>query len=338
MKYRAFILPFIKSYIFNACLALWCFFLLSNVGSSVAASFNEEKVPKTTEDLLAIQDALVESAAKVREATVSISIGEGFGSGVIVSKEGLILTAAHVTTAVDKELTVILNDGTRLNAVSMGLISDTDAAMMRIVDEGVYPYVEINRDDDYKLGHWVFALGHSGGFDQVRGPVLRLGRIVRDEEATLHSDCKVIGGDSGGPLFDMSGQLIAIHSRVNQRVVSNMHIPMREYLSHWAALESNQFLGDGPFAERPVKGSGFLGLATSDTDAGIRVDRVLAEGAADKAGFLLGDLIREIDNEPIGDKSEMVKILDEKATGDKLEVLVTRDDAEISMNVKLGKR
>lgn len=322
--------------------ALWLWIALVGLSSAELyaneLSFNEQKVPKTQGDLMKIQKTLVEKSTKVREATVSIKIGEGFGSGVIVSAEGLILTAAHVTTSVDKELTVILNDGTELKAVSMGLVSDSDAAMMRIIDKGPYPYVEINHEDDYKLGHWVFSLGHSGGFDKVRGPVLRLGRIFEDMETTLKSDCKVIGGDSGGPLFDMNGLLIAIHSRVIPGLETNMHVPMREYLKHWDEMMNNEFLGDGPFATRPVKGSGFLGFASSDTDEGLRIDRLLEGGAADEAGFLVGDLIREIDSEPIDDKAEMVTILEEQAEGDKLEILITRGSEEVTINVKLGRR
>ena len=212
---------FYKKYIpqLNAVFAAALLFnvdCLCTVACSEVPSFNYQKVPKTTQDLIAIQDALVENLERVRKATVSISLGQGFGSGVIVSADGLILTAAHVTAAVGKELTVILNDGTRLHAISMGLVSNTDAAMMRITESGDYPYVEINKNNDYRLSHWVMALGHSGGFDVERGPVVRLGRILKDSETTLHTDCKVIGGDSGGPLFDLNGELIGIHSRVSK--------------------------------------------------------------------------------------------------------------------------
>ena len=318
---------------------LWACFVFSQ-GSSDAngRDINEQRVPRTQEDLIAIQDALVKNSAMVREATVSISIGDGFGSGVIVSPDGLILTAAHVTAAVGKDLTVILNDGTKLKALSMGLMADTDAAMMRIVEEGSYPHVSINRKDDYELGDWVFCLGHSGGFDQVRGPVLRLGRILKDTDTTLYTDCKVIGGDSGGPLFDMNGHLIAIHSRVNQGVVSNLHVPMREYIANWEALEDSKFLGEGAFAQRPVKGSGFLGIGSSDSDDGLRVDKLLKDGAAEKAGFMVGDLIRKMNDEPIALKEEMVKALEELATGDMVSFLVSRGDEEVSLQVKLAEK
>lgn len=300
--------------------------------------FNEKTVPQTKADLIEIQNALVESLQRVRKATVSISLGQGFGSGVIVSPDGLVLTAAHVTAGVDKELTVILNDGTKLKAVSMGLVSNTDAAMMRITEEGEYPYVDINKDNNYKLGHWIFALGHSGGFDKERGPVVRLGRIVKDSETTLHSDCKVIGGDSGGPLFDMEGRLIGIHSRVSKTMEQNMHVPMREYIKHWDEMKENKFLGDGPFAKRPVKGSGFLGFGSTDSDDGLLIGKVLKDGPSDKAGIKAGDIILKVDDTDIADKEAFKAILKEKSVGDNIKLVIQRKGKEKTIELKLGKK
>ncbi len=305
--------------------------------------FNEKKVPESKDDLLSIQQALMEHQDQARMATVSVKLEQGFGSGVIVSPEGLVLTAAHVSGGVGKELTIVMNDGSEYKAVSMGLVSTTDAAMVRIVDKGPeggsFPHVEINKENDYMLGHWVFALGHSGGFDQDRGPVLRLGRIVQVKESTLQSDCKVIGGDSGGPLFDMAGRLIGIHSRVGREtVVENMHVPMREYLKHWDAMEKNEFLGDGPFAQRPVKGSGFLGMGTKDSDDGLMVSKVGKGMAAEKAGVKVGDIILEMDGEVIENKTSLKTFLAEKAAGDSIQIKLSRGGEEQLIKVKLEKR
>ncbi len=301
-------------------------------------TFNEKEVPKTKADLLEIQTALVEHLEPAREATVSIRLEEGFGSGVIVSPQGLILSAAHVTGGVNKKLTVILNDGTELKAVSMGLQSETDAAMLRITEQGNYPHVEMNRDDDYLQGHWVFALGHSGGFDMERGPVLRLGRIVMNSRTTLHTDCKVIGGDSGGPLFDMSGKLIGIHSRVSGTMEQNMHVPIREYLNHWKDLESGNFIGDGAFAKRPVKGSGFAGFACEDTDDGLLIGEVLENGPAAEAGILAGDIVLELDGQKISDKAQLQSILKEKASRDEVNIVILRDGEQKNLKLTLGGR
>jgi len=316
-------------------LAVGC---LCTVAYSEVPTFNYQKVPKTTQDLIAIQDALVENLARVRKATVSISLGEGFGSGVIVSADGLVLTAAHVTAAVGKELTVILNDGTRLQAISMGLVSNTDAAMMRITESGDYPYVEINKNNDYRLSHWVMALGHSGGFDEERGPVVRLGRILKDSETTFHTDCKVIGGDSGGPLFDLNGELIGIHSRVSKSMEQNMHVPMREYIKNWKSMKEDEFLGDGPFAKRPVKGTGFLGVSTMETDDGLLIKKVGKNSAAEKAGLKTGDVICKVNDREITLKTELKDELKQMAADQTITITILRNKQLEKVKVKLGNK
>jgi serine protease Do len=203
--------------------------------------FNDKKVPNAN-DLIAIQELLQKNKDRARAATVCIKIGKGSGSGVIVSEDGLILTAAHVSAGVNKKLTVIMEDGKELEARSLGLHSETDAAMIQITEKGSYPYVNIEPEKERdnastKLGDWVFSLGHSGGFDKERGSGLRLGRLVRIAETTIQSDCTLIGGDSGGPLFDINGTLIGIHSRVGKVTEQNMHVPMHVFHTHWDALK-----------------------------------------------------------------------------------------------------
>lgn len=333
--------PYCKLLARPLCVAVMC--VCSSVFGAEDLPFNLKKVPTSKEDLLSIQNSLADVVSDARAATIGVKLGQGFGSAVIISPEGLILTAAHVSGGVEKELTVVMNDGSEYKAVTMGLLSETDAAMMRIVekhkDGKPFPYVEVNKENDYKIGHWVFALGHSGGFDQERGPVLRLGRIVQDKPTTLQSDCKVIGGDSGGPLFDMKGRLIAIHSRVGREtVVENMHVPMREYLSHWKQLEASEFVGNGPFAKRAVKGAGFLGLGTKDSESGLLAEKVGEGHAAEKAGVKSGDVILEMGGAKIADKAAMKEFLAEKVEGDAFDMKILRDGKEMTLKVKLGKR
>jgi len=186
--------------------------------------YNDKKIPGV-EDLMQIEKSLKANLAKARAATVCIQIGQGSGSGVIISEDGLILSAAHVSTGVGKEMKIVMEDGTEYNVISLGLDSETDASMLQITDEGKYPFVEFEPGKT----QWVFSLGHSGGYDKDRGSVVRLGRIVRIADRTIQSDCKLIGGDSGGPLFDMNGMLVGIHSRVGEVLDVNMHVPLHVY-------------------------------------------------------------------------------------------------------------
>jgi serine protease Do len=300
---------------------------------------NDKKAPENRKDLEAIQTALIAALPRTRAATVCIEIEEGSGTGVIVSEDGLILTAAHVATGVKKKVTVILEDGTKLKAETLGLVSDTDAAMMRITDKGTWPFVEIDRKDSSRLGDWVFALGHSGGFDKDRGLVVRLGRLVRIAHSTLQSDCILIGGDSGGPLFDLSGRLVAINSRVGGEVQENLHVPMSVFIQNWDAMLKNEFIGDGPYAKRPVKGSGFLGLATdARPEGGLKVTKVGNKTPAEEAGLKEGDVILKLNGTPLAKREDLQSLLKEMAAGDEITLDLVRGGKNETLTLNLGAR
>lgn len=300
---------------------------------------NDKKVPENRHDLDAIQQHVKESLPAARRATVCIDLGNGSGSGVVVSPEGLILSAAHVTSGVGKEFTVIFEDGRKVKAESLGLNSSVDCAMAKIVEPGTYPFVELDRDDTAKLGDWVFALGHSGGFDKERGVVARVGRLVQVKDSTVQSDCSLIGGDSGGPLFDLSGRLIGIHSRVGNRTQENMHVPVREFIKNWDRMLKEEFVGDGPFAKRPEKGKGFLGLGTRDRAAGgLDVEKVGRESPAEKAGMKSGDILLKMDGVELKSKEQFQELLKEKAPDDRVALELLRNGKPETLTLRLGER
>lgn len=300
---------------------------------------NDLKAPQSRNDLETIQKAVQSALPKVRAATVCIEIKEGSGTGVIVSKDGLILTAAHVATGVKKKVTVILEDGTRLKAVTLGLVADKDAAMLKILDEGTYPFVEIDHDETTHLGDWVFALGHSGGFDKERGSVVRLGRLVRIANSTFQSDCMLIGGDSGGPLFDLSGKLVGIHSRVGQQLQVNMHVPMTEFIANWDGMMNSEFIGEGPYAQKPEKGTGFLGIATETRpEGGLRVTKVGEKSPAEEAGIKPGDVLLKFNGTDLEKRDQMKELLNEMSAGDEITLDTERAGKPKTYTLELGER
>lgn len=302
-------------------------------------AINDKKAPAGRKDLEEIQRLLRAALPDARAATVCIQLGKGSGSGVVVSEDGLILTAAHVTGGVGKEFTVRFEDGRKVKAESLGLNSENDAAIARIIDEGTYPFVPIDRKDSTRLGDWVFSLGHSGGFDKNRGSVVRLGRLVRMANSTYQSDCNLIGGDSGGPLFDLTGRLIGIHSRVGQRLPENMHVPVSEFLSDWDELMGSEFIGKGPFAKKPEKGKGFLGLLAEDHDGdGLKVKRVGRESPAEAAGIKAGDVLLKMDGNELAQVDDLKDMLKEKAPDDEVTFDMLRDGEPETLTLRLGSR
>ena len=306
--------------------------------------FNDKKSP-SAEDLIVIQKMLQESAEKVRKATVCVQLDQGSGSGVIVSEDGLVLTAAHVSAGVDQEIKIITEDGTEYNARTLGLNAKNDAAMIQITDKGPFPYVKIDtantRDTaSTKLGDWVFSLGHSGGFDKERGSGLRLGRLVRIANETIQSDCTLIGGDSGGPLFDIKGTLVGIHSRVGGVNDINLHVPIHVFHTHWDALKKGDFIGPGPFAQMPIPGQAFIGIAMEEVANGLKVTDVDEESSAGKANIQIGDIITKANGKELNKRSTLADLMKDKASGDILMLEIIKKDEEkpVELELKLGNR
>ena len=303
-----------------------------------AFPLNSKEAPESQGDLLAIQDALQKALPKAKAATISILVGDGSGSGVIVSEDGLVMTAAHVSTGVGKKLTVIMPDGKKLKAVSLGLRADVDAALVQIEEEGTYPFVEINETGDTKLGDWIFSLGHSGGFDKERGVVVRLARLVRVANNTIQTDGTLIGGDSGGPLFDMEGRLVGIHSRVGPQLPVNMHVPISVFIESLEKMKASEFIGEGPFAKLPEKGKGFLGIGTEAAEGGLKITKVGEKSPAEKGGLKEDDLIKKLNGVELAKRDDLKGVLAELAPGDELKLEIIRDGKDENITLELGKR
>ena len=117
-----------------------------------------------------------------------------------------------------------------------------------------------------------------------------------------------------------------------------MHIPMREYVKHWEGMQTDEFIGEGPFAQKPVKGSGYLGVGTEDSDDGLRIVKIGKDSPAEKEGLKVDDVILALNDQEVSDKSSLKAILAEMAEGDSLEVKVLREKEELVIKVELAKR
>ena len=167
---------------------------------------------------------------------VALEVGFGSGSGVIISEDGLVLTAGHVCGRPGRSVRFTFANGKVAHGKTLGLDADADTGLMKITDPGPWPYVPTGDMDEAKAGDWVLALGHPGGFDLQRSLVVRLGRIIRYVEGALQTDCTISPGDSGGPLFDMAGRVIGIHTAISSSMAENFHVEISEYYSTWDQL------------------------------------------------------------------------------------------------------
>lgn len=296
-----------------------------------------EKAPKTDlATLLRVQTDVQKLLPLVRPALVAIQAGGGTASGVIISPDGLLLTAAHVPGAPGKEMRVIFEDGSVTTAKSLGLDKTTDAALAQLKKRPKpWPYVKLSREViKAQPGEWCFALGHPGGFDKARGPLLRVGKIIKQTANSLHTDCVLMGGDSGGPLFNFSGEVIGIHSQIWEGRDQNVHVSMAPFLRSWDAMQKSQVI-----KVWGVGAGGYLGVATvMNDDLELEVMDVLESSPAKKAGVLAGDVILSVNGEAMTDQQQFSATVRARAAGEVLKIGLRNDGKNRELSVKLAQK
>jgi serine protease Do len=292
--------------------------------------------PVTLERLQSVQSQVQSELERVRKSLVVLRNGDGTASGVIVSPSGLILTAAHVTMKPGSRINVVLPDGSTAIATALGLDNTTDAGLAEMRDKKkVWPYVEVERDvSKVGVGDWCFAIGHPGGWDEARGLVLRVGRVLKQTANSLQTDCVLMGGDSGGPLFDLKGRVIGIHSQIWTGRNQNMHVSMAPFLRSWEQMKGSEIIKTWG-----IGSGGYLGVAPGLAESGaVRVDEVVVNSPAARAGLRDGDVLLQLDSEPLLDDRHFSALVRQRAAGDVITVKLRRGEVERVMEVKLGQR
>jgi serine protease Do len=300
------------------------------------------KIPETAAELESLQAMVQKVIEKCSPATVGVIIGAGAGSGVIVSEDGLVLTAAHVSGEPNRDCLIVLPDGTRLKGKTLGTNERKDSGMIKIVEEdpkkvpkdGKWPYLPMGKSGDLKKGQWVVSLGHPGGFKSGRTPVARLGQVQENRPARdlLRTNCTLVGGDSGGPLFDLNGNVVGIHSRISFSLDNNIHVPADSFKADWDQLLKGEQVG------KEKKTAAVLGISFDDNAKDAKIEIVEDDGPAAKAGVKPGDVITKFDGEAVPTADDVRAQMKKRKPGDKVTLTVRRAAETVKIEVTLGKR
>jgi S1-C subfamily serine protease len=219
------------------------------------------------ESFLAVQRQVEAVQPKVVKSTVGLRIGgRGFGasgSGVIISTDGYVLTAAHVVgSRPNRPCAVILSDGRQLTGTILGSDTEDDYAVVKITEPENLTAAPLGDSATLRGGQWVLSTGHPLGIKDGRPPVLRIGRVMsmpggRQGRTVrrVFTDAPLISGDSGGPLFDLNGRVVGINSMITQgeRRMASIHVPVNLPKAVLAQLEKGEAATfedgeDSPFA------------------------------------------------------------------------------------------
>jgi serine protease Do len=297
--------------------------------------------PENLDDLKAIEQHFKEVLAKVLRCTVCVR-ASGSGSGIIVSADGLVLTAGHVSGEPGRDITILTPDGKSHKGKTLGGNGSIDSGLVKITDPGPWPFVEMGRMADVKKGDWCVVTGHPGGFKPGRSPVVRVGRVLdindRVTARYIRTDCTLVGGDSGGPLFDMQGRVIGIHSRIGGSITANMHVPIDTYRETWVRLVKGERWGKGiGKAIRPTGGEPDFGFQLEPGDK-ITVGTVAKDSPAEKAGLKTGDVIAKIDGKETTTTAALREQLQAKKPGDTVTFEVRRGSETLTVRVVAGRK
>lgn len=298
---------------------------------------------RNLEDIARLEAKVQAVSKKTMPATVALlsEKTQSSGSGVITTADGLILTAAHVVQGAE-ELSVVFPDGKQVPGKVLGANYSRDIAMVKITEKGPWPYAEIGASKPLVAGDWVVALGHSAGFDAARTPPVRFGRVVSKGPGNfLTTDCTLIGGDSGGPLFDLDGKIIGINSSIGMSLTNNNHAGVDGFKDDWDRMLAGEAWGElsmnHPFAnpEMPVLG---INMGERRGVKGVPVAGVVPRSPSAAAGVRTGDIILSLDDSEIPDASKLLQVLAKRQPGDTVKLGVRRDRKELVINVVLASR
>ncbi len=288
-------------------------------------------------------DPLYEFFRRFRVPVPPQGVQRGIGSGFIVSPDGYILTNAHVVDGA-KSVQVKLTDRREFTARVMGTDPRSDVALIKI-DASNLPVVHVGRSHDVEVGQWVVAVGSPFGFENsvTAGIVSATSRSLGGESYVpfIQTDVAVNPGSSGGPLFDLNGNVIGINSQIYSRTGGYMG------LSFAVPIDVAMHVKDELQAHGKVT-RGRIGVSIQSVNQslaasfglprpeGALVSSVEEHGPAARAGLKPGDVILAWDGTAVTESSSLPVLVADTAPGKTAAVRIWRDSAERTVNVTVA--
>ncbi len=271
----------------------------------------------------------------------------GFGSGVIVSENGYIVTNYHVISEAD-EIEVTLNDQRTYVAEVEGTDPDTDIALLKI-DETNLPHILFGNSDVLKVGDWVLAVGNPFGLTSsvtagiISAKERSLGVLRGSEmpiESFLQTDAAINVGNSGGALVNLRGELVGVPTLILSPTRTNI---------------GNAFAVPSSIVQRVVENiieygevrRGILGVSIREVTSqlvsekgieeidGVYVEEVIKGGAADQAGIQSGDVILEVEGNETDSPGELQRYISHHQPGDRVTIQLKRDGNSLELTAQL---
>ncbi len=266
-------------------------------------------------------------------------VQNSLGSGVIVTKEGHIITNNHVVDQVD-EIEVVLSDGRTRKARLIGADADLDLAVLKVDEPGIKP-LKLGDSDAVQAGDFVLAVGNPFGFDETvtEGIISSKGRPNRADGFGdyLQTDAAINPGNSGGPLIDLRGEVIGINTAIISRTGTSSGIGFA-IPSNTVRMALESLLKRG----RIIRG--YLGIETTGIqpgqiqkadDSGVLVVAVMPNSPAAEAKIERGDVIEKFNGHDVRNIMELRRLVSQVDVDKKVQVEVTRNGKPITVTAQI---
>lgn len=266
----------------------------------------------------------------------------GIGSGFIISADGYVVTNNHVVKDAD-EIVITMTDGEEYDAKMVGSDSKTDLALLKLEKAKNMPYVSWGDADKSRVGDWVLAIGNPFGLggSASTGIISARGRDIRSGpyDDYIQVDAAINRGNSGGPLFNLQGEVIGINTAIYSPTGGSVGIGF----SIPSSLARNVItqLRDSGEVERAWIGVEIQPLSDDlaegferDNDHGALVANVTQGNPADKAGIKAGDIILSFDGEEIKEMRDLPRVVAQSTVGKNYKVVVWRNGAEKNLTIE----
>jgi len=279
--------------------------------------------------------SVADEIAALRGFTPTGVTDEEVGSGVIIEKDGVIVTNYHVVANSD-EIDVTLADGRRFQARLVGADPASDLAVLRI-DAHDLPTAIWGDSDTVEVGEMVWAIGNPFGLDRtltygIVSAVGRRGVLDSPYQEFLQTDASINPGNSGGPLVDVHGRIMGITTAIVGRDYSGIGFAIP---SNTARAVSLAILESG-YVER-----GYVGMAlraSGPAEFGVLVAAVEPKSPAEVAGIRPGDLVVSFDGEPVAEPVALVLHLTRTPIGERVPLGIVRGGTEAGVTIQVGRR
>ncbi len=273
-------------------------------------------------------------------------LAQGFGSGVIITDDGYVVTNNHVVENAQK-IKVILNDKREFDATMVGADATTDLAVLKINEKNL-PFLRYGDSDALKLGEWVLAVGNpfnltstvTAGIISAKARNIGINSDRSSIESFIQTDAAVNPGNSGGALVNQKGELIGINTAIASQTGS--------YAGYSFAIPSSivkkivEDLKKYGEVQRAL-----LGVEITNIDAeaskkynldkieGVYIANVIENGGASEAGIKSGDVVLSIQGKKVNSSAELQESISQFRPGDEIKVVIKRDKTEKLFTVKL---